>query len=117
MEAADTPQEEQNPVQYALSSQGATHNALFESNCYMTQQVSELARQISVLTSSSSPAVPFSTITLWISSTTSYQRLTDLEPFRGDLNKCRGFLLQCDLGSVPLPPPTTPQRYIMSWAF
>ena len=58
--------------------------SMYECNQNLTHQVSELSRNISSLAAAVTVPVPDS-------------RVTDPEPFGGELEKCRGFLLQCSL--------------------
>ena len=84
-------------IEQALSGQGSqigVHEqlikALYECNQNLTYQVSELSHQISSLAAASSPRVaPAAPVP--------DSRITDPEPFGGELDKCRGFLLQCSL--------------------
>jgi len=89
-------------VHHALSSQGSLlgqHDqlirALVESNQSMAHHVSELACQISALTTSA--AVSLATPSPVFSPTPRQDfPITDPEPFHGEVEKCRGFLFQCN---------------------
>lgn len=90
------------PILHALSSQGSLlgeHEklirALVDSNRSMALHVSELACQISALTTSTvaSQATPSPAP---LPSPRQDFPITDPEPFHGEVEKCRGFLFQCN---------------------
>lgn len=88
-------------MQQALNSQGVllgSHDqlikALHQDRAEMAKAITELTRQVSCLTSS----VPQSGASASGSSPPVREaHVCDPEPFHGDLDKCRGFLLQCRL--------------------